>query len=100
MSPVKYKIIHKKIHPPEADALADSYAGASRSVLAYTDELAKVASELETGWQGNQKNFFMDSFQPLIAKSREYALSTLQGIEKGFRSIQVDVEEQVPVYPG
>jgi hypothetical protein len=49
---------------------------------------------------GNQKNYFMDSFQPIIAKSREYALSTLQGIEKGFRSIQVDVEEQVPVYPG
>jgi hypothetical protein len=99
MSPVKYKLIHKKIHPPEADALADSFAKASRSLLAYTDELGRIASDWDFNWEGGQKNCFMDSFHPLISKSREYALSTLQGIETGFRAIQVDVEEKVPVYP-
>jgi hypothetical protein len=99
MSPVKYKIIHKKIHPPEADALADSFAKASRSLLAHTDELSQIASDWDFYWEGGQKNRFMNSFRPLISKSREYAVSTMQGIETGFRAIQVDVEEQVPVYP-
>jgi len=41
----------------------------------------------------------MDSFRPVISKSREYAVSTLPGIKKSFHAIQVDVEEQVPAYP-
>jgi len=51
MSPVKYKKIHKMIHPPEADALADSFAKAARSVLAQTGELTSIAADLESGWQ-------------------------------------------------
>jgi hypothetical protein len=39
----------------------------------------------------------MDTFRPISPKSGEFSASTLQGIEKGFRTIQVDVEEQVPV---
>jgi hypothetical protein len=42
MTPVKYKIIHKRIHPPEADPLADSFAKAARSVQALTDELSRI----------------------------------------------------------
>jgi hypothetical protein len=99
MSPVKYKIIHIQIHPPEADALADSRAEASRSALAYTDELVKAPSEMDSGWQEEQKNRFWDSFRPLISESREYALSSLQEIEKWFPAIPVDAEEQMPVCP-
>jgi hypothetical protein len=63
MSPVKHKKIHKMIPPPEADALADSFAKAARSVLAQTGELTGVAADLESGCQGEQKNRLMDSFR-------------------------------------
>jgi uncharacterized protein YukE len=99
MSPVKYKIIHKKIHPPEADALADSYAKAARSALSYTDELNRIAVELDSTWDGNQKTRFLDSFRSIGAKSRQYADGTLPGFEKQFRMIQVEVEEQVLIDP-
>jgi uncharacterized protein YukE len=99
VSPVKYQIIHKKIHPPEADALADSYGKAARIVLAYTDDLGNIVSELDSNWEGEQKNRFLDSFQRIFFKSREYAVGTLQEIEKRFRTIQVEIEEQVPVLP-
>jgi uncharacterized protein YukE len=97
MTPVKYKIIHKRIHPPEADPLADSFAKAARSVQALTDELSRITLELDSSWEGGQKARFMDTFRPISPKSGEFATSTLQGIEKGFRTIQVDVEEQIPV---
>jgi hypothetical protein len=52
MSPIKFKIIPKKMHPPEADALADSYFKTYRPVLIPTDELSKVCSELGSDGQG------------------------------------------------
>jgi uncharacterized protein YukE len=80
MSPVNYRIIYKKIHPPEADALADSYGKAAHSVVQYTDEIEKIMAELDANWEGGQKERFMESFRPVSPKSREYAISTLQGI--------------------
>jgi hypothetical protein len=52
MSSVKPKLIYKKEHPPEADALADSHFKAYRPALILTDELIKAASELGSDWQG------------------------------------------------
>jgi uncharacterized protein YukE len=97
MSPLNYKIIHKKIHPPEADALADAYGKAARSVLQYGKAIEQIMSELNVSWEGEQRDRFMDSNKNIPAKADEYAVSTLQGIEKGLRTILVDVEERVPV---
>jgi len=99
MSPINYKIIHKKIHPPEADALADSYAQAARLALEENHELSRIAVELDSNWDGSQKIRFLDSFQSVVAKSRQYADGTLPMFEKQFRAIQVDVEERVPIIP-
>lgn len=97
MSPLIYKIVYKKIHPPEADALADAYGKAARSVLQYADEIDRIMFALNAAWEGEQRDRFMDSFKNIPPKAKEYALSTLQGIEKGFRAVQVDVEERIPV---
>jgi hypothetical protein len=64
MSPVKYKIIHKRIHSPEADALADSFARAAGLVRAQTDELTRVAAELDANWEGQQQLRFTGFLPP------------------------------------
>jgi hypothetical protein len=85
MSPVKYKIIHKRIHSPEADALADSFARAAGLVRAQTGK-------------GSSNCALLDSYRPLILRSGDFGAGTLRRLEQESRTIQVDIEELVPVY--
>jgi len=99
MYPSQFKILHKKIHPPEADALANVYGRASGNVLQYTDELEAIWSELDGSWEGQQRDRFVDTFKNIRPQARLFALGTLEGYEKLFRTILVEVEEQVPIDP-
>jgi hypothetical protein len=99
MSPVNFKIFHKNIHPPEADALADSFVKAARFAREFSGELTRIEADLDSNWNGNQKTRFLDSYWSIIIKSSQYSEGTLPTFEKLFRTIQVEVEERVPILP-
>jgi uncharacterized protein YukE len=92
----RYRTVSKRIHPPEADQAAGAYHQAQTNVGQYRDNLKKILNEMDTEWEGNQKDRFIDHTRREEARIGNY-YSYLGEMEKRFCSIEVVVEVQEPI---
>ena len=92
----RYIVIRKSIHPPEADHLSDDLLSHSRQVDSYRQEINRIIADMHASWSGNQKDVFMESFSQMPMRL-EFMAEKFRNYSAAFRSLQVTVEETVPV---
>jgi uncharacterized protein YukE len=96
MTPQRYRTVQKRIHPPEADRIADTYRQAKSEIAQSRERFLKVLQGMDIEWEGNQKDRFMDQARIEEKKLGVY-FEYLDGVERQFRNIQVTVEVQEPI---
>jgi uncharacterized protein YukE len=85
--------VQRRIHPPEADRIADAYRQAKAEIAQCRERFLKVLQGMDIEWEGNQKDRFMDQARMEEGKLGVY-FEFLDDVEKQFRNIQVTVEVQ------
>jgi uncharacterized protein YukE len=93
MKPKRYRTVQKRIHPPEADRIADAYRQAKTEIANCRERFQKVLQRMDGEWEGNQKDRFIDQARVEERKLGVY-FDYLGDVERQFRSIQVTVEVQ------
>jgi uncharacterized protein YukE len=96
MKPQRYRTVYKKIHPPEADKIANVYHKAKNEVSQDRARVNKILQELDSEWEGSQKSDFMNQAPVRIQKLVDF-YDYLDGVEKQYRTIEVTVEVQEPI---
>ncbi|MBN2084259.1 MAG: hypothetical protein JW748_03475 [Anaerolineales bacterium] len=81
----KKRLITITVHPPEADRIADAFAGSRAAVELDLAALELVAASLESGWEGKQKSRYLDELSSLIGRIRNTLLPQLQSMENKYR---------------
>jgi uncharacterized protein YukE len=96
MKPQRYRTVQKRIHPPEADRIADTYRQAKSEIAQCRERFLKVLQGMDIEWEGNQKDHFADHARQEELKISNY-YSYLGEVERRFRNIEVVVEVQEPI---
>lgn len=95
---LRYRTVLRTIHPPEADYLADELHSCARQVDSYRQEVDRMITDLSTSWSGNQKDAFIASISQ-VPMRLVYITEMFKNYGDYFHSLQVTVEESVPVTP-
>jgi uncharacterized protein YukE len=93
VKPQRYRTVQKRIHPPEADRIADAYRQAKAEIAQSRERYLKVLQGMDGEWEGHQKDMYMDQARVEERKLGVYS-DYLGEVERQFRSIQVTVEVQ------
>lgn len=84
----------KTFVPAEAHQIGASWRGLAGEIRAIADELRSLGATLEGSWEGNAKQRFMESFQPLPGDVQGCA-SLLESLAGQVESITVTEWETV-----
>jgi hypothetical protein len=86
------------VHPPEADAVAAAFVDSRRAAEMELATLQSAAAELDSGWEGNQKNRYLEELQAILDRIRNVLIPRLAAAEKKYQTYTVEktVEETVP----
>jgi uncharacterized protein YukE len=93
MKPQRYRTVSKRIHPPEADRIAEIYAQARAAASQDRDKFTQILGQMGSEWEGNQEVVFLDHAHTDELKISNYC-NYLAEVEKRFRNIEVTVEVQ------
>lgn len=96
MSAVRYRTVHKTIHPPEADTVANQMQQAMGTAALLKSRFLSIRSNLEAEWEGEQRKVFSSACQQLEARINNYS-DLLRGIEQGYRGRTVTIETTEPI---
>ncbi len=97
MLPHKRKVI-VRVHPPEAEAIANAYSTAYTNSSNILARLAKVQGVLDQEWEGRQKSIFTAEFEKTVERLRNYILPILKNREQQYRHYMADKEIEETQY--
>jgi hypothetical protein len=86
------------IHPDEAERVAAAFGESLRAAEQDLAGLELIAASLDSGWEGIQKERYLDELKSLIGRIRNVLLPQLRTLEQRYRdySVETTIEEIEP----